>query len=499
MEQENPPYLLPQAPTPVSLKKRRHLKYILITTVILFVLGFGLRALFNRYSESSDMLSSFLVHPVDPNQIISNTRSISGISENPDELLNIIGLKNKHISGDNQPDKGITKTEDNRFWFFVVGNNGCSALCSFSSYMIDTQKNTVSDLDVNDVMYNIIPIGDSVVTIRDNVSYENAISVDKIMIYDASKNQVIDEINPSNSTGNYKLLSENLYIYSNNGVLYSRNIQKHSSIKIGRFYAYSSGNTLSDSPLNIVFSDSGEIFYTLIHDSETLINSVNEIPTKDDPVRLVEWNIKSENKRYVNEQRFNFPLGFEFIDKDTVLIRGGMDNNGVKAFSTYLVNILTGKTKEIFKGDTLTVDLDKDKKQINVYEPGVNDFISGTYGGPHDAGSVNVFDYNGNSISKTYFKREFSYKVIKEGKGSFATVEDTVKVRYSISNFSTDLQFKIESSTDVSTLEFSSLGMKIGEKRHIIFSKELMARSNLRHTIPSHISSEFDLELLSIK
>jgi len=68
---------------------------------------------------------------------------------------------------------------------------------------------------------------------------------------------------------------------------------------------------------------------------------------------------------------------------------------GLKTYPTYLVNIDTSETKEIFRGDTLAIDVDKDKKQISIFEPGINNYIYGNGGGPHDAGFVSVFDYSG--------------------------------------------------------------------------------------------------------
>ena len=469
---------------------KKSLKTLGIVVVVIMVLFFGSRILSKSLLKDT-ILSSFFVQSVNSNKIISNTRSISAVSENPSELLKILKMDDKRISGDSDPSKAITKTQDGRFWFFEVRDVGCSEFCVSDGYMIDSQKKTISNLNVREVVFHIVPMGGSFVTIEDYVSYDK----NKKLIYDASKDKVVDEIEDSNETSNFKLLSDNTYSYIRSNFLYVRNVLKHEDIKLGRMYRYYSYY----GSFEPIFNISKGVFYVLIHENEQPSNPEHELPTNPDPVRLVEWNIQNNTNRYVSEKSFDFPLTFELIQEGTILLGGGLNrSDSLETDSTYLVDINTGETKEIFKDKSLLVEVDKVKKQINIYQLGENNFISGNSGGPHESGMVSVFDYSGKFISKTYFKNYFSYQVLEGGTGNFATLGDTVKVRYSIPGYSKELELKLEPESNASTLEFSSLGMKTGEKRHIVFSADLTTRSNLIYTIPEQRSAEFELEVISI-
>jgi hypothetical protein len=311
-------------------KNKNFIKSILIWIFILFVLIFGLKILFNGYFQTSNILSSLLVHPIDSKKIISNTRHISDVPDNADKLLNTIGLKNKHISGSNQDNKGIIKTDNNRFWFFRVGPNDCVEFCNFQNYMIDTQNKTVSDLNVNDALFEVNPIGDSIITIQDQaVPYDGkGKEIYKYLIYDASKNEVIDEINPSNNIDYIRFGSNNYLAYSQNNVLHVRDIQKHTSIKVGRLYNYLYNSSKEqDNPFDhdkpFIFSNNKDFIYALMYVNDEPLNPINYNPTKDDPLKLIKFNLKDNSSSYVTDKLFNFPFYFNTLNSDKIFIGGG--------------------------------------------------------------------------------------------------------------------------------------------------------------------------------
>jgi len=157
------------------------------------------------------------------------------------------------------------------------------------------------------------------VKINETLSYDENQAIYRSLIYDASIDEVVDEINPSHNTSNYKLISNNNYIYFKDSILYVRDIREHSDIKIGRLYRPSL-YTVYDMDLPLIFPLSGDVFYALIHESEEAVNPDFQSPQKDDLMRLIQWDIKSNTKTDVTNHTFNFPFGFTLLDGNTILI-----------------------------------------------------------------------------------------------------------------------------------------------------------------------------------
>ena len=379
----------------VSFLKNK--KFILILSIVLLLI-IGIYSSVNR----------FLIPIMNSNTLIYNTRSIPGVSENQDELFKLIGFYNKNISAgltNGKADNGIVKTKDDKFLFFSADKKGCgeSMSCTGHSYIVNVDKKILSDFKIDEVIFNVIPVFGSLVVAQ--------LDDEKMLVYDSSKDKIIDEIEyPDSEKGsvmpfyNLSFGSDKYYTYTYKNILYSRDIAKHVSTPIGNFYDPKIiGVDNMKSPSG--FSDNGEIFYTLIYinkDDTRPYSQLAEVdpvtPKKDDPLQFIAWNFKNNTSKVVATQTFNFPFSFKFLTKISVLIGGGGGLYGLETYQTYLVNTETGKSKIIYNGPTNSIKVDEIKQEITI----LGSKNANSYRTPFREGSDYeiILDYNGNIISK---------------------------------------------------------------------------------------------------
>lgn len=175
-------------------------------------------------------LNHFLIPPTSSDSLIYNTRSVKGVSENQDELFELIGFHNKHISAgmtNGVMDNGIIKSKDDKYLFFSADRNNCTMSCTAHGYMVNVDKKTISDFKISSVLFNVTPVFGSLVLVRP--------SSEKIVIYDPSKDKIIDEmLYPVGETRFPNLLfsSDRYFTYTYKNILYSRDIAKHLSTPI---------------------------------------------------------------------------------------------------------------------------------------------------------------------------------------------------------------------------------------------------------------------------
>jgi hypothetical protein len=336
------------------------------------------------------------------NNLVSNTRSISGVSIIEDELLNKIGFKDKNLAGD------IIKTKDGKFWFFSADKKGCgdSMSCGGYGYMINIENKTVSNFNVHSVDNNVIPVFGSLVITHTKTADDHY----KMIIFDPSINKVIDEMEypiDDERNGilpfyNFLFVSNINYVYTYKDILYSRNIENHISTPIGNFYDPAAvGIDNMDVPM-FTSLDGGAI-YTLLYLNKDEKRPYSTYPPrdgispkKDDFLKLIRWEFKDNTSKNITDKNFNYPFMFKFISKDKVLIAGGRSRFGLITYPTYIVNIDTGETKTLFNGVT---------KEINIDESKINILSSKDINNTSDTSLIS-FDYNGNFLSKIDYLNE---------------------------------------------------------------------------------------------
>ncbi len=305
---------------PIVHKKRKFLIKIVVTIFIIVIVFLIIKGdsfrVGNIYFNTSEISNT---EYKEYNWLLAyNTRSTLGVS-GKDRLSRILDLNHFTVSS-------TAKTKDERFEFLVTRQSDCDMFCSGDSYIVDKHKNTISDFLPGHTVDRVMPIGGSIVLIPND---------DDIIVYDASKNEIIDVLEKHEGSDNYQLVSENYYIYVEKGLLYSRDIKKHISTEIGRSYLplkYYTKDKWPNDTLNdnfFLIDSQNEKLFTLIHSNKESPNKIRlygfestssygEPILKDDPLNLISYDLKTNTTKVITSQTFNFPFYFRKLD-DSVL------------------------------------------------------------------------------------------------------------------------------------------------------------------------------------
>jgi hypothetical protein len=361
-------------------------------------IGFKARTIIsNTHSVASQDLDLSLKEIVFTDNFISH-------SNVPGSFTKALGLKNR-TPGD------IIKTENGRFWF-ISTYNSCKNVgyCSQYTYLLDTKERMISEIDIDGVTSSLEILRDSFVILIDYLGntrrlslfdMENYVILDEIVEEERQDGILLGEESYEKLITNISLGPDNFYTYTMGDSLYSRNIQNHTSTRLGRFYDTNLLEISHKMNVPATFSTDGNTLYTLLHVNtfppEERLIKITDRKFIDDPLNLIAWNLKDNTKRIITSQEFNYPFYFRLLPNNTILIGGGRNGFGKLTNQNYIVNIENGDVKLFFNKITNNINIDEEKQTITIISS--NNEKDGW--AMDQYGSLVVFDFSGKLLSET--------------------------------------------------------------------------------------------------